>query len=131
MYEGVAFNAWYMDDGGVIASPDAISKVLSIFDELSLRLGVFLNRSKSELIPLGAAPIPPLLSDLGLKISDRDAFDMLGSPLGSPDYCNDYVVERAIIKNEGLIAKLELLHDRKLPSSYSAPALVFARWFTS
>jgi hypothetical protein len=77
----VHLNSWYMDDGGIIAPPAAILRVLSVFDEKKSELGMFLNVSKTEVIWLSGVP-PPLnpLSTFPFKVTPVSELEMLGSP---------------------------------------------------
>ncbi len=112
--EGIKLNSWYMDDGGIVGEPATIFRVLSIFDELSSKLGVHLNKSKSEIIFLGNVPDVNPFGEFGFKITDISSLEMLGSPLGSPVFCDSYVLDKAIVKSEALIEKLHLLENPQI-----------------
>jgi Reverse transcriptase (RNA-dependent DNA polymerase) len=111
LIDDVRLNSWYMDDGGIIASPTAILKVLSVFDEVKSELGMFLNESKTELIWLsGAAPSVNPLSSFKFKLTHVSEMEMLGAPLGNEEFCDHFVLQK-VEKNELLIEKLHLLND--------------------
>jgi len=71
-----------MDDGGIIASPDIIVKVLKIIQDMSKELGMYLNESKTEVIWL-SGPVPEInpLSGFKFKLTPVSKLEMLGSYL--------------------------------------------------
>lgn len=108
----IKLNAWFMDDGGIIANYKSIKLVLELLDEVKSDLGVFLNNAKTEIIWLRGNPHPSNpFEGFNFKTTSVDELEMLGSPIGSRVWCNEYVHKKAVIKNEAVIEKLDLLND--------------------
>jgi hypothetical protein len=108
----VKLNMWYMDDGGIIASPETILQVLDIFVELRDKLGLFLNEAKTEVIWLsGVPPVPNPLEGFAFKVSDVEQVEILGAPIGPREFCDRFVVQRAVAMNMVLVDKLQSLND--------------------
>ena len=78
---GLALNAWYLDDGTLVGSPEDLAAALHIVERDGPLLGLHLNRSKSLLfIPEGVvAPNSPLPSDIPIT---RRGFCLLGCLVG-------------------------------------------------
>ena len=72
-------NAWYLDDGTLCSSPDALAKALYVIERDGPARGLHLNRSKSLLfIPVDADPSAnPLPSGIPVV---REGFTLLGWP---------------------------------------------------
>ena len=80
---GLALNAWYLDDGTLIGSPNDLLSALEIIEREGPRIGLHLNKAKSLLyIPAEAdQSVNPLPSAV------REGFSLLGCPVGPPDFC--------------------------------------------
>ncbi|HYN44479.1 MAG TPA: hypothetical protein VER35_00615, partial [Candidatus Limnocylindrales bacterium] len=78
-------------------------------------LGVFLNSNKTEIIWLSGVPHDSYpFAGLNFKCSNVDSLEMLGAPIGSRQWCNDYVLKKAIEKNRAVVDKLDLLNDSQI-----------------
>ena len=78
---GLALNAWYLDDGTLVGSPEDLAAALHIVESDGPTLDLHLNRSKSLLfIPEEVvASNLPLPSDIPIT---RRGFCLLGCPVG-------------------------------------------------
>ncbi|XP_064394938.1 uncharacterized protein LOC135342184 [Halichondria panicea] len=83
---GLALNAWYLDDGTLIGSPNDLLSALEIIEREGPRIGLHLNKAKSLLyIPAEAdQSVNPLPSAIPIV---REGFSLLGCPVGPPDFC--------------------------------------------
>jgi ribonuclease HI len=80
--------AWYLDDGIFAGDLDDLAAFVTWFESAGVEYGFLLNRSKSELILQPHSIIPPAL--IGLSVRDWDAWDILGSPIGSTAHIHAY-----------------------------------------
>ncbi|HYN44590.1 MAG TPA: reverse transcriptase domain-containing protein [Candidatus Limnocylindrales bacterium] len=113
--DDIKLNLWYMDDGAIIGHYKSIQKVLEILDELKDSLGVFLNEAKTEIIWLNDSPHPSdPFRDTNFKLTSPKEMEMLGAPLGTRQWCNDYVFKKAISKSQVVIDKLLGLNDSQI-----------------
>ena len=86
-------NAWYLDDGTLCGSASDLCAALAIIESEGPPRGLHLNRSKSLLIIPSDATLShnPLPVDIPIS---REGFTILGSPVGSPSYCDTSVLKR-------------------------------------
>ena len=82
----LALNAWYLDDGTLVGPPEELSAALHIIEQDSPSVGLHLNRGKSLLfVPRDCvalqSPLPPEI------LITHAGFCLLGSPIGSPTFC--------------------------------------------
>ena len=84
----LVLNAWYLDDGTLMGSPEDLVAALRIIEDDGPSLGLHLNRVKSLLfIPEKSdALLSSLLSDIP---TTRGGFTLLGCPIGPPSYCEE------------------------------------------
>ena len=96
---GLALNAWYLDDGTLVGSPEDLAAALHIVERNGPSLGLHLNRSKSLLfIPEEVvASNSPLPSDIPIT---RRGFCLLGPP----DYCEEIFTDRNARVRVSLVA---------------------------
>jgi hypothetical protein len=102
---------FYLDDGVVCGSPEAVSEALATLTQRAGDLGLSLNIKKCELVttantaPDGLERLFPdaLLRDLDdssptygqSRILLGGNFEILGAPIGSPSFCAAHTDERA------------------------------------
>jgi reverse transcriptase-like protein len=79
------YQKWYMDDGGIVGSPELLMKVWDILKEGGVPLGLVLNPQKCEWSWLRADCKLPSPID-GVPITPTDEIQILGVPLGSQDF---------------------------------------------
>ena len=120
---GLLINSWYLDDGTLRGSLDNLAAALSIIESPR---GLFLNRSKSLIAAPPNFPIAhPLLSDIPVT---SEGFTLLGSPLGSAEFCLESASGR-VMKVQNSLHRLSDLQNSQiettlLRSCLSLPKLV-------
>ena len=95
---------WYMDDGALIGTPTELSKAWNILATEGPTLGLYLNPSKCEWIGLNGNPPCPIP---GVTPNMSGNFEILGAPIGDPNFTNKAV--DSILSEYGNI--LNLLPD--------------------
>ena len=103
-----SLSVWYLDDGTLVGPLDQILKGWRIIQEEVPSSGLRVNASKCELFP-SAAPVPTELF-LGVKLLQTEGFELLGSPIGSDQFCEDYVKMR-VLRIRQALTNLELVDD--------------------
>ena len=85
---GLSLNAWYIDDGTLVGSPEDLAVALRIVEEEGPALGLHVNHSKSLLFipPDADASQSTLLADIPIA---RRGFTLLGCPIGPPEFCEE------------------------------------------
>ncbi len=80
---GLALNAWYLDDGTLVGSPNDLLSTLAIIEREGPGIGLHLNKAKSLLhIPADADDsVTPAIPTV------RQGFSLLGCPVGPPTFC--------------------------------------------
>ena len=104
---------WYLDDGVIIGEPQEVRKALDVLAEVGTQWELFLNLSKCEIItpPASAhtsAFFPDIPSD---KIRYDGNFDILGSPVGSPEHCANFLRTHAIEPARDTLEAISLIED--------------------
>ena len=101
-------NAWYMDDGNLLCSPEKLFKALEILSTELPKIGLHLNPSKSEWITSSDIKGPE-----GVPITPKDQLIILGVPLGSKEFCLSYL-DGIIHSNSTIAEKLLNLDDSQI-----------------
>jgi len=104
------YQKWYMDDGGIVGSPELLLKVWEILKTGGEPLGLHLNPAKCEWswldpdcsleCPIANVPITP-----------TDKIQMLGVPLGSAEFTDEFVKNDLCSATEGVMSKLVEFED--------------------
>ena len=111
---GLLINAWYLDDGTLCGSLDDLAAALSIIEAEGPPRGLLLNRSKSLIVaPADSSVNHPLLSNIPVA---SEGFSLLGSPLGSPEYCLMSALARIKKVQDGL-HRLSDLQDSQMETT--------------
>ena len=111
------FHAWYIDDGVIAGSKQAVVQALSIIQDLGPPLGLVINSSKCELY--GDCDLQPFPSEM--KKCKAFNFEILGAPIGDTIFCARFIAE----KRAGASKFLALL--KEVGSHDSQVALVLLR----
>ena len=111
------FHAWYIDDGVIAGSKQAVVQALSIIQDLGPPLGLVINSSKCELY--GDCDLQPFPSEM--KKCNAFNFEILGAPIGDTIFCAKFIAE----KRAGASKFLALL--KEVGSLDSQVALVLLR----
>ena len=122
---GLKINAWYPDDGTLCGSACDLIKALKIIEEDGPAMGRHLNRSKSLHLISEDADLTnnPLPSDIPIS---RVSFNLLGSPIGTPSFCEAMVLKRV---EKVILSRLADLQDSQMGTTLipSVPASPFPR----
>ena len=112
---GLNINAWYLDDGTLCGSAEDLSAALAIVEEDGPARGLHLNRGKSLLYIPGNASSDhnPLPSDIPVN---RVGFDLLGSPVGPPSFCEESMLKR-VRKVQDVLDRLPDLQDSQMETT--------------
>ena len=111
------FHAWYIDDGVIASSKQAVVQALSIIQDLGPPLGLVINSSKCELY--GDCDLQPFPSEM--KKCNAFNSEILGAPIGDTIFCAKFIAE----KRAGASKLLALL--KEVASLDSQVALVLLR----
>ncbi|KAL5510407.1 hypothetical protein EMCRGX_G005945 [Ephydatia muelleri] len=111
------FHAWYIDDGVIAGSKQAVVQALSIIQDLGPPLGLVINSSKCELY--GDCDLQPFPSEM--KKCNAFNSEILGAPIGDTIFCAKFIAE----KRAGASKLLALL--KEVGSLDSQVALVLLR----
>ena len=111
----LSLNAWYLDDGTLMGSPEDLAAALRIVERDGPSLGLHLNRGKSLLfIPEEAdASLSPLPPDIPIT---RRGFSLLGCPIGPPDFCEE-VFQARVEKLKVSLGALRDMGDSQLETT--------------
>ena len=80
-------NCWYLDDGALAGRSDAVSRALYILQANSDTSGLHINLGKCELFCVQELSMFP--SDIPCSACPH--FELLGAPIGSAEYCAQYI----------------------------------------
>ena len=80
-------NAWYLDDGALAGPGSAVLRALEVLGAEGKPNGLILNPSKCELF----SPNTDIfrLFNSSIPTSTTPNFEILGAPIGSPEFCSD------------------------------------------
>ena len=122
---GLSLNAWYLDDGTIVGTPEQLQAALLIIEEEGKRVGLHLNRSKSLLyVPdtedATTSPLPP-----EIPIA-RHGFTLLGCPIGPVDFCEASFHHR-VSKIQTTLGLLRDLEDSQLETTLLRSCLSFPK----
>ena len=102
---------WYLDDGHLMGPRSTLSTFLPTLEEKAKTLGIILYRCKCSVLFLDP---PPADVDFfpGVPILPANkAMRVLGSPIGSPQACQDWVLENSLGPLQRALSRLECLGD--------------------
>ena len=112
------YNKWYMDDGGIVGDVELLTKVWELIKTKGPALGLHLNPSKCEWSWLNSnctLPCPIRLENVSdeaqVKLVPTSEIQMLGVPLGSPEFVNDFVRVKLLGKLDSTVQKLVEFED--------------------
>ena len=82
-------NAWYLDDGALAGPGSAVLRALEVLGAEAKPNGLILNPSKCELFSPNTDTFQPF--DSSIPTSTTPNFEILGAPIGSPEFCGEYI----------------------------------------
>ena len=112
---GLVLNAWYLDDGTLMGSPEDLAAALRIIEDEGPSVGLHLNRAKS--LPFIPEESDASLSSLPSDIpTTRGGFTLLGCPIGPPSYCEEVFGGR-VAKVKSSLGALGDIADSQMETS--------------
>ena len=104
---------WYLDDGILIGRAEDVRNSLDTIARVGPRWGLYLNMSKCEIItPPASANVVTIFPDIpDAKINVCGNFSVLGSPIGSPEYCTEYLLTHAVEPAEMALDAITRIRD--------------------
>ena len=124
---GPIYNKWYMDDGGIVGDVDLLLKVWALIQSRGPELGLYLNPSKCEWSWLDGScslPCPIRLPDVDeeaqIKLVPTSEIQMLGVPLGSTGFVDEFVRKK-------LLARLDITMEKLVEFEDSQAAMYLLR----
>ena len=83
-------NRWYLDDGVLSGNSQAVTRAVTLIQEMSPSFGLFINVSKCELFGHGdLSSFPP-----EMKVSRVPNLEILGAPIGDPIFCAKFLAQK-------------------------------------
>ena len=117
---GIEASCFYLDDGVVMGPAAAVSNALRVITERSDSKGLKVKPTKCELVVLGQqsdAELTTLGYDVseatGVKVIRGGNFDLLGAPIGSAAFCEEYMAAKVLSMQESLEA-ISSLPDKQV-----------------
>ena len=116
---GLQLHMWYLDDG-VLAGPSyEVQNALRVIAEVGPKWGMFLNPEKCEII---THPASAMQTDIFYQIPREQKnfqgnFSILGSPIGSSEFCRTYLEEHAIDPAVDTLLAIQSLEDPQVALS--------------
>ncbi|MCP4985271.1 MAG: hypothetical protein GY928_04125, partial [Colwellia sp.] len=83
-------SVWYLDDGTLVGPVEQVRQGWDIVLQELDQIGLKVNLGKTEWFAPGGHPAP----HPGMESLLPDGFALLGSPIGTPAYCDSFVAER-------------------------------------
>ena len=122
----LVMNSWYLDDGTLCGSLSDIQSAPNIIEEEGPSRGLILNKEKSLLFAPSVCSLDSNTLPSEIPVC-RDGFTLLGSPVGSPDFCIS-VVRKILAKTQPVLDRLSDIEDSQteysiLHSCLSLPLL--------
>ena len=121
-----ALSVWYLDDGVVVGTCEQLQQAWDIIQATATQAGLSLNPAKCEVF--STQNTGTLLPHIPRSLPE--GFDLLGSPIGSQSFCNNYILKRVARIEEGL-KLLSRIDDPQvemtlLRSCLGTPKFIFA-----
>jgi len=110
-------NRAYLDDAVFAGKSADVLKVLRVLEERGPAVGLHLNHAKCELIasPAAAHVLSSFPAAIPAKQRATDGnFSMLGTPIGTPAYCAQYLREHALEPAERTLSALSRVNDPQI-----------------
>ena len=107
------YHKWYMDDGVVAGTRDAVARVIAIIKEQGPHLGLFIKDPKCELFSksnLNSFPVQ-------MKRSKSPNLVLLGAPIGDLIFCAKFITNLRS-KIRGLLSKLQQIGPKDPQVAY-------------
>eukprot|EP00731_Ephydatia_muelleri_P017601 Em0010g699a len=99
------YHKWYMNDGVVAGTRNAVARVIAIIKEQGSHLGLFIKDPECELFSKGDMNSFPVQ----MKRSNTPNLVLLGAPIGDLIFCAKFIANLRC-KSHGLLSSLALSH---------------------
>ena len=110
------WSRWYLDDGYIAGPRTALNDLLPALEQRAAVLGLQLNRPKCRVLLPSDWPLPPGLFP-GIPVcTPSDVFPVLGSPVGDPAACKEWVSQHVLGPYELALGRLQNLGDPRAAS---------------
>lgn len=123
----LALNAWYLDDGALVGTPEQLRQALAILQDDGPSLGLELHATKCELwwpqLGAGAASSLPL----ALTTVRSGGVALLGAPLGDGAFAEEFVGCR-VAAIDTLLEKSRALNDPQLQLALTRQCILLPRF---
>ena len=100
---------WYLDDGYIAGHRATLNDLLPRLEAASLSLGLQLNRKKCGLLIPGTLEMPDTFFLDIPRIPNTDCMGILGSPVGGPLACQQWVQDQVLAPYGRALSRLEAL----------------------
>ena len=106
-------NLWYLDDGILGGKAQDVRRALDIIERVGPQWGIFLNANKCEAIthPESAEHLDSFGNIPTTKKTSEGNFSILGSPVGTTDFCTEFLREHTLLPAEESLAAIEYMED--------------------
>ena len=86
----------YLDDTCLAGDQRAVATAFADLKAASASIGLELNMAKCELIPAAGlhSNVDMSLFPSDVAFKPEGEFELLGGPIGSPEFCNDHTQDR-------------------------------------
>ena len=107
------YHKWYMDDGVVAGTRNAVARVIAIINEQGPPLGLFIKDPKCELFSKGDLNSFPVQ----MKRSNTPNLVLLGAPIGDLIFCAKFIANLRS-KSRGLLSRLQQIGPKDPQVAY-------------
>ena len=127
---GLVQNSWYLDDGLLVGTPDALVQAWDIMMSEGAKRGLFLSKEKSLVYHAHLEPANKDPMGRGVPRADLRGFKLLGAPLGTEEF-EANILEGRLVSIRHLLDSLHHLDDphmeyQLLKSCFSFPKVAFS-----
>ena len=127
---GLVQNSWYLDDGLLVGSPDALVQAWDIMMSEGAKRGLYLSKEKSLVYHAHLEPANKDPLGRGVPRADLRGFKLLGAPLGTEEF-EANILEERLVSIRHLLDSLHHLDDphmeyQLLKSCFSFPKVAFS-----
>ena len=125
-------NLWYLDDGILAGTSCDVRHAFDVIEKKGPQWGLHLNAAKCEIITHPASSHrSSVFPDLpGPNKNLEGNFYFLGIPVGSPEFCREYLVNKAVEMAEDSLDAITHLKDPQVALSLIRHCIGFCQMFT-
>ena len=114
--EDLLLHVWYLDDGVLAGKASHVKQALDIIEREGKQLGLLLNVHKCELVlhPASAhcsSHFPHIPQE---RIHPEGNFSILGSPVGSEEYCATFLRDYALVPAISTLSAIKKITDPQI-----------------